>query len=789
MTFLLAAIVLAGCAGLAPSSKITPATSPTAVLAISGIAPSNGSTSGGTAVIISGSNFQPGAGVQFGSSSATAVQVANSTQIRAVVPPESKGSVAVTVSNSDGETATDANAFTFVSSPLQVTTPSLPVGGVGASYSVTLTATGGIPPYKWSTTGGTFPTGLQLNSLTGTIAGTPAQGGDFSFTVKVQDTIETSSSTLSLVISSDPFPTISNIAPTTGFSGGGTAVIISGSNFRPGAAIKFGSDAATSVQVVSPDMVKVISPQGPVGAVAITLQDSDGEIATAASAFTFTPEPAPSGDVIVDASQTVSETGGNDMAAAKNIYASASAPESDGGLYPDWNLISSEFAMKRMRNINGLGDCALDSSGKLTGCTRLNNDLQNMQHFGLTPHIVVGQWAPASIAGSPLNWGATQWAQYDALCYAIVNYVVNQYGGTGFSEALFEVGNELDTTKDPRELWLTPTSSVAQGDPSRFAQFDVIYKHWANAVDLVAMRTPTKQIRIAAPSTGFWTVYYGSGQLWHNQIIQKYAAQHVRLDVISLHIYSNEANDLVKYAQSIRSTLIASGIANTEIWVTEWGPSELADPILGAINGSHQGAAWAIDFLLQALKGTVTGGSFLEVRDNQGHDTTGISADMFEATWNHIAGGTEYPKPIANAFSMVDRMAGARKSVTVDPARPNLKALTSSDSSSAYLIVANYNYLFNYALRNYSDLSKGDTVTVAFKNLPFNGSVTVDRYLIDAQTSNLDYWVAAGKVPPSVQATQLQKVESISAMVTGGALSLPARQLGPSAVSLWIVHQ
>ena len=80
-------------------------------------------------------------------------------------------------------------------------------------------------------------------------------------------------------------------------------------------------------------------------------------------------------------------------------------------------------------------------------------------------------------------------------------------------------------------------------------------------------------------------------------------------------------------------------------------------------------------------------------------------------------------------------------------------------------------------------------MTVAFKNLPFNGPVTVDRYLIDAKTSNLNYWVAAGKTPPSVQVTQLQKVESFSASSTNGQLTLPARQLGPSAVSLWIVHQ
>jgi Abnormal spindle-like microcephaly-assoc'd, ASPM-SPD-2-Hydin/Glycosyl hydrolase catalytic core len=494
-------------------------------------------------------------------------------------------------------------------------------------------------------------------------------------------------------------------------------------------------------------------------------------------------------DVVVDGSETVSETGMDDLAAAKNIYSSASAPESDRGLYPDWNLISSEFVMKRMRNINGLGDCALDGTGNLTGCSRLNNDLQNIKYGNLTPHVVVGQWAPSSIGGNPLQWGATQWAQYDALCYAIVNYVANQYGGTGFSEALFEVENEIDITTDPMDLWLTRISSVPQGDPSRFTQFDTVYSHWANAVNLVARQTPQKKIQIAGPATGFWTVYYGSGQIWQNQIVQRYAAQGIRLDVVSLHQYGGDITNLAKYAQSIRNTLIATGNPQTEIWVTEWGASSSSDSYFGAINASHQGAAWAIAFLLQALNGTVTGGSFLEVRDNQGHDTVGVNADMHEASWNHVKNSVEYPKAIANAFSMVDRMKGTRKSAAVSAAKPDLHAFASSDSSSASLIVANYNYLFDYANKNYSDLTTNETVTVAFENLPFSGPVTVDRYLIDAQTSNLNYWVAAGTTPPSVAATQLQKVESFSASSTGGTLTLPATPFGQSAVSLWIVHQ
>ena len=31
---------------------------------------------------------------------------------------------------------------------------------------------------------------------------------------------------------------------------------------------------------------------------------------------------------------------------------------------------------------------------------------------------------------------------------------------------------------------------------------------------------------------------------------------------------------------------------------------------------------------------------------------------MFEGSWNHVEGGKEYPKAVANVFSMVNRMTG-----------------------------------------------------------------------------------------------------------------------------------
>jgi hypothetical protein len=71
---------------------------------------------------------------------------------------------------------------------LAITTqPTLPSGGVGASYSQALAAVGGTAPYTWSVTAGALPGGLSLDPAGGTITGTPTTVGNFSFTVQVRD--------------------------------------------------------------------------------------------------------------------------------------------------------------------------------------------------------------------------------------------------------------------------------------------------------------------------------------------------------------------------------------------------------------------------------------------------------------------------------------------------------------------------------------------------------------------------------------------------------------------------
>jgi hypothetical protein len=80
------------------------------------------------------------------------------------------------------------------------TASTLPPGGVGAAYQKTLSATGGSSPYTWSLVSGALPGGLTLSSG-GSISGTPATPGFYTFTLQAADnTTSTASLTFTLTI-------------------------------------------------------------------------------------------------------------------------------------------------------------------------------------------------------------------------------------------------------------------------------------------------------------------------------------------------------------------------------------------------------------------------------------------------------------------------------------------------------------------------------------------------------------------------------------------------------------
>lgn len=118
--------------------------------------------------------------------------------------PTAAGTSTVTIGLSDGNTSTTKQFTLAVAAALNITTTALPSGSVGVPYTTQLQASGAGSSVTWVLSGGTqLPAGLQLNSASGVINGTPTAAGTTTFTVQLTDTTAntTTSKQFSITIS------------------------------------------------------------------------------------------------------------------------------------------------------------------------------------------------------------------------------------------------------------------------------------------------------------------------------------------------------------------------------------------------------------------------------------------------------------------------------------------------------------------------------------------------------------------------------------------------------------
>jgi uncharacterized repeat protein (TIGR01451 family) len=91
-------------------------------------------------------------------------------------------------------------AITTITPPPPTVTCPLSTAQVGVAYNSLLSATGGTPPYAFSTTG-SLPSGLNLVPATGFLIGTPTLAGTFPFSANVLDSASaTGTSSCSIVV-------------------------------------------------------------------------------------------------------------------------------------------------------------------------------------------------------------------------------------------------------------------------------------------------------------------------------------------------------------------------------------------------------------------------------------------------------------------------------------------------------------------------------------------------------------------------------------------------------------
>ena len=208
---------------------------------VTGVAPKSGFTVGGTAVTITGSGFTGATSVQFAANPAASFIVDSDTQITAT-SPAGTGTVDVTVTNGIGTSATStADQFTYtVPGAPTISSISPTSGPMGGGTTVIITGTGftGATSVRF---GATSAPAFAVNSATRITATSPAgAAGPVDITVTNANGTSTPSAADQFTYTTGA-PTVTGISPTSGPTGGGTTVIITGTGFTGATSVRFGA--------------------------------------------------------------------------------------------------------------------------------------------------------------------------------------------------------------------------------------------------------------------------------------------------------------------------------------------------------------------------------------------------------------------------------------------------------------------------------------------------------------------------------------------------------------------
>lgn len=250
-----------------------------------GIAPTLGTTAGGTTVTITGTNLQVVRSVTFGGVPGTIVSKSK-TILTATTPTHAVGTVDVTVF-SNQSSSTLAQAFTYVLPP-QPTSITPTFGDPAGGTSVTI---GGTSFQNGATVslGGTPATNVVVVDPTTITAVTGAHAaGVVNVVVTNPDNV---SGTLANGYTYGIAPTVSSVTPSSGPTAGGTNVTILGSDFQNGALVNFGGVPASNIVVNGPSSISATTPPHAAGAADVVVTNPDNLSGTLSNGFTYGASP------------------------------------------------------------------------------------------------------------------------------------------------------------------------------------------------------------------------------------------------------------------------------------------------------------------------------------------------------------------------------------------------------------------------------------------------------------------------------------------------------------------
>ncbi len=256
--------------------------SPSPAPTVSTFSPASGPVAGGTSVTISGTGFQGGVVVRFGSHVAT---VLSQTTTRLVVqtPSQARGLVSLTVLNPDGGVTSLTQAFTYRGGPPTVSRITPASGSSAGGTDVTIEGADFDPGVRVAVDGLAAP--VQSATASRLVVRMPAHAP-----TTVGLTITNPDAQLAWMPGAFTYvegaPSIASISPNSGPVEGGNAVVLSGSNFAGGASVLVDGQPAVSTTQNS-TTITVTMPAHAVGAVSLTVRNPDNLVAVVVNGYAY----------------------------------------------------------------------------------------------------------------------------------------------------------------------------------------------------------------------------------------------------------------------------------------------------------------------------------------------------------------------------------------------------------------------------------------------------------------------------------------------------------------------
>ena len=340
---------------------------------ITGFTPTYGPA--GTAVTISGTNFNLTSAVSFGGTPATSFNLVNDNTLTASIGTGTTGAIGISTTGGTGYSSSD---FTFIR-PLMVTGSSPATGSMGTVVTITGQ---GFTNASAVSFGGTAPTSYTIvndNTITAIIGN--GATGDVTVTNGTNFTLPTA------------FTYVSNLqitAVSPAAAGTGVTVTITGQDFAGTTAISFGGTPPESFTVVSNTQITAIIGKGATGDVTVI----NGTSYTLPAAFNYTALPAPGNALQFDG--------------IDDYVRLPSSPFKAGN-----NVTTLGFWMKTTQNTNGMAVGLVDGEvgsaigdfgvylkdGKVIARTGGKNEFDQVREYSITSvsDVNIGQWVHVAV--------------------------------------------------------------------------------------------------------------------------------------------------------------------------------------------------------------------------------------------------------------------------------------------------------------------------------------------------------------------------------------------------------